>query len=761
MDVIIALESTNQEHFDESVTWTNQLRSKISTNPNLLSAVTTFGNRSHFFNFEGDFDSSFIGGDVNYQSMVETVSSQMHLRATNNRYKTVLLVSNGNGVSNEETKRLSKVLFQNDIVDLVIPIMISQSCHESTETPNCPNLENLKLWINPDSDPVTMPESIQSSGAIRSIMRQLESLTQMNPKQCKISNYDVKYDMTILIDGSDSIHRRDWQYEIKPALKNWIKSYPESLVTVKQFSIESRVELGPLIPARDKSWPSKIDEMEQMASSTYLHNALIDITSDKFAKLRQDELTKIGQKLYNRFRILLIVSDGWPHNEQLNPPSLDDYDFVVIVGIGTDIRQEFLSQLGSMVELAEIKNYGELRLKLSQLKKKVALRLRSMMAVRNRSKRRTDLLNANQGPNFSSECVNGICNCRCYTPIIKQYYSVSPGKRGPPGKQGPRGEPGAPGDDGVHGRTGERGKRGSKGITGEDETDGKDGLRGPPGPTGRHGQEGKVGRPGPPGQAASGLVVGTVGDAGLRGPTGEPGEIGENGANGKNGQNGTPGRNGVNGDRGDVGPNGNDGTGNPGNHGACGEIGNSGQVGNPGKDGQNGANGINGYDGPQGAAGDAGPKGQNGEKGRKGEIGDPGLCGEHGQTGPQGEIGEQGETGDHGQNGRNGSVGPKGQPGVNGVDGLEGPIGFPGLDGLLGSIGLPGLPGLIGDIGEPGDDGVEGDDGPDGSLGNHGDSGEKGRKGQQGITGLPGVVDLDQHYSQIKGWVKQRMIQEG
>ena len=251
--MVIAIESTDQEHFDESVMWTNQLRSKMSTNPNLLSAVTTFGYDSQFFDFGSDFDASFIGGDVNYQSMVEAVSSQMQLRSTNNRYKAVLLISNGNDVSAEETKRLSKVLFQNDVVDLVIPIMISQSCHESTETPNCPNLENLQLWINPDSDPKTMPESIQSSGAIRSIMRQLESLTQMNPKQCKISHYDIKYDMTILIDGSDSIHRRDWQYEIKPALKNWIKSYPESLVTVKQFSIESRVELGPLIPARHKS----------------------------------------------------------------------------------------------------------------------------------------------------------------------------------------------------------------------------------------------------------------------------------------------------------------------------------------------------------------------------------------------------------------------------------------------------------------------------------------------------------------------------
>ena len=157
VDVVIAIESTNQEHFDESVMWTDQLRSKMSTNPNLLSAVTTFGNESQFFDFDSDFDASFIGGDVNYQSMVEAVSSQMQLRSTNNRYKTVLLISNGNNISAEETKRLSKVLFQNDVVDLVIPIMISQSCHESTETPNCPNLENLQLWINPDSDPTGCP----------------------------------------------------------------------------------------------------------------------------------------------------------------------------------------------------------------------------------------------------------------------------------------------------------------------------------------------------------------------------------------------------------------------------------------------------------------------------------------------------------------------------------------------------------------------------------------------------------------------------
>ena len=769
IDVIIAMESTDRDQWNAMTPWTTKLLATFDARQNVAKAVATFGNNTNMFDFETGFDgdAGFVGGDANYDALVDGVINQFTQRAHNNRYKVLVMMTNGNGISEDDTRRLSKLLFQNELVDLIIPVMISQTCLESTETAHCPNMANLALWSNPDGTSTTMAHSIQSAGAIRSIDKELANLSQLNTNVCKTSHFDIKYDMTILVDGSDSIHRRDWQHEIKPALKNWIKSYPNSLVTVKQFSRESRTELGPLVPAKEKGWSTKIDRMEQMASSTYFNRALEDIASAEFEQIRESALHQMGETLENRFRLLLVVSDGWPDNEAHQPPPLDMYDLMIIVGVGSDRHVEWLDKLSSkqraMVELAEVKNYGELRLRLSQVKKQVAVRLRSMLAIRNRSKRRTDLLNVSHAamPNFSSECINGMCNCRCFAPVLTVSTNTAHGIPGQDGRDGERGEAGRDGQRGEAGRRGERGERGDMGDPGADGPSGSNGAAGMIGKSGSTGQPGNKGAKGQPGKAIDAQMDGVNGDDGDVGPAGQNGQAGIDGRDGDPGPVGRPGIDGIDGAAGDRGMDGVDGIDGVGTVGVCGSIGETGLDGADGRDGEDGFDGRDGQPGPVGAPGEIGQKGERGAKGRVGDAGDEGDSGAHGEHGKPGSNGPTGNVGDSGQNGHRGLQGVKGPRGVDGADGEHGEKGLPGLDGLLGAIGLPGLPGTGGDPGEIGDNGIDGDDGPAGGPGDFGEPGDKGAKGRRGMAGLPGVVDLDQHYVQIKSWVKERMIKNG
>jgi len=53
----------------------------------------------------------------------------------------------------------------------------------------------------------------------------------------------------------------------------WAAS-PESQISVRQFSHESRQEFGPSVQSDDSHWRNVIHDMEQMASATRLDDAL-------------------------------------------------------------------------------------------------------------------------------------------------------------------------------------------------------------------------------------------------------------------------------------------------------------------------------------------------------------------------------------------------------------------------------------------------------------------------------------------------------
>ena len=83
--------------------------------------------------------------------LVETVVSKFSARSENGRYKALVLLSNGNGLTQTETRNLANMLYRNNLVDLVLPVMIDSACTERSDSDNCPNLINLARWASPDS----------------------------------------------------------------------------------------------------------------------------------------------------------------------------------------------------------------------------------------------------------------------------------------------------------------------------------------------------------------------------------------------------------------------------------------------------------------------------------------------------------------------------------------------------------------------------------------------------------------------------------
>ncbi|KAI4890693.1 hypothetical protein NFI96_033753 [Prochilodus magdalenae] len=200
-----------------------------------------------------------------------------------------------------------------------------------------------------------------------------------------------------------------------------------------------------------------------------------------------------------------------------------------------------------------------------------------------------------------------------------------------------------------------------------------------------------------------------------------------------------------------------------------GSKGSAGRRGHPGYPGEEGGMGSRGYRGDMGEAGEDGLDGVNGEQGVTGSAGTPGERGDQGRPvntsvfcdlgsrgipGVPGVNGEKGLRGDPGRPGGNNNIpGPKGDPGnpgpqgVIGQDGIKGALGDSGKDGARGPPGTPGLPGVIGasgpsgkigDIGVPGEKGTIGLPGPQGPPGTQGGLGSKGTTGHRGQKGQIG-----------------------
>lgn len=118
--------------------------------------------------------------------------NQFSARSKNGRYKALVLLTNGNGLSQSETRSLANMMYRNDLVDLVIPVMIDSACTERSDSDNCPNLVNLATWASPDSGSNLMylgqtlgtfisdwneiPRSVQSPGSIRAVEQELVDL---------------------------------------------------------------------------------------------------------------------------------------------------------------------------------------------------------------------------------------------------------------------------------------------------------------------------------------------------------------------------------------------------------------------------------------------------------------------------------------------------------------------------------------------------------------------------------------------------------
>uniref|UniRef100_A0A671FFT8 VWFA domain-containing protein n=1 Tax=Rhinolophus ferrumequinum TaxID=59479 RepID=A0A671FFT8_RHIFE len=147
-----------------------------------------------------------------------------------------------------------------------------------------------------------------------------------------------------------------------------------------------------------------------------------------------------------------------------------------------------------------------------------------------------------------------------------------------------------------------------------------------------------------------------------------------------------------------------------------GEDGHRGDHGSPGRKGQKGSGGLPGHPGEDGGHGERGPQGPPGLRGEEGCPGMRGpkvsvlravqfslyLSGDHGNAGEKGPRGQQGPRGQPVSLGRSGFPGYPGTKGEDGNPGHRGEKGAKGIRGKRGNAGFPGFVGTPGDRGPPG-----------------------------------------------------------
>ena len=722
---------------------------------------------------------------------------QSGMTEKNDKY--MILVTNGLG-SKSHTEQGRVKYDANDIEFLsdrlraynirVIPVAITRKCSQAEMgdlTMVCPEWDLLQKWSYPnDAFRTLLPFSMANPQAHRDIssfiaeelVAQGSSCQDPMPQQAAPKKL-FKSDITILIDGSDSIKRHEWS-DTKNAVSEWMSGYwgasPDSQISVRQFSDVSSQEFGPGDKYSDPNWEAKIQNMKQRASATMMHDALQEVVSDDYTMLRN----------YNdeQYNVLLLVTDGWPTDETFNNIRSggrrfnEVFDIVIAIGVGNEVDSdrisELVQQLGVDLRQSDIRTVPDYRSLMDQfpaIRSKVSKIMNNMIFSRVRRawpiiKAETEVLTRsrrqldNRGPRPNPDMDE--CECTVTIPEVQgdQGRSGEPGRQGPEGPRGDVGRDGADGNSGNPGRDGARGPVGPKGDEGSPGRDGSEGRDGSAGRPGRPGPVGEVGDQGPPGDVTNSASRGELGPSGSRGDDGRegsPGPYGPPGQPGRDGERGPRGESGDQGDEGPMGPRGEEGpTGvsSPGQPGTCGDSGNPGQDGMDGIDGRDGTDGADGEDGVDGSIGEPGNKGNQGPKGPAGVEGEEGECGHHGQNGQQGLQGPTGPKGVSGMDGRPGLSGVKGAKGTPGRDGIDGPMGNQGPSGAAGNAGSPGIPGLSGSNGDAGPDGPDGDDGIDGVPGAPGPKGDSGKRGPPGFKGPNGEVDLSALYVQIKEWLR-------
>lgn len=532
---------------------------------------------------------------------------------------------------------------------------------------------------------------------------------------CKHMSVPVKtsnnpmLDVTILLDGSDSIKPHEW-LKIKDVTVNWVRELSMAQVTILQFSNRARIEYGPSISSNQIS---KIRHMKQMASATRLTNALDFIISRQFTSIRE-ETNHID--LENRISVLFILTDEWVLRTTKQSPDLRIFDVVIIVGVGNQVDWQFFHTVfntktnSAMFDIHQIHNYRQLGVEVPSLRDTILSQAEKIRVLRR----------------------NSFDRCECYILI----YSFQQKE--------------LRGITGIKGETGERGMKGRSGLTGLHGETGPKGINGPNGKQGKLGLS-KIGIPGSDG------LQGERGQTGLFGKRGKPGPIGNSGPIGDKGDKGMKGMRGLNGLTGKTGQSGTLGKAKHGLRGPCGNAGKPGTTGLIGNYGMAGYDGNNGTPGIPGTIGIIGSKGTSGYKGIKGVRGITGENGNPGLVGNKGLLGTDGNKGMDGLEGLVGNKGVKGIKGITGIHGIKGTKGIRGQSGTLGYSGKPGIPGNNGKIGLPGHPGYKGNDGSNGVPGRPGNVGNPGNNGPKGILGIRGHVRLESYYIFIKDIIRKMM----
>ena len=223
------------------------------------------------YSVKTDKKNPLLGDNTDFDVMTDEIKN-VFSSSSQASHRYVILITNGVGTkaknndgrtyySESEIRELSNQLKDDKI--RVIPVSINDPCapeHEDAPDRNCPKTDLLQIWsFNEGFSNAQLPFSIRNPATSRIISDEI--LTHLDedmadgcdaapkpgpgpkPPQCQLA------DITILVDGSDSISRDQWNTQTLRAVTDWMEGYweasAETQITVKQFSDEIRTMYGP------------------------------------------------------------------------------------------------------------------------------------------------------------------------------------------------------------------------------------------------------------------------------------------------------------------------------------------------------------------------------------------------------------------------------------------------------------------------------------------------------------------------------------
>lgn len=232
--------------------------------------------------------------------------------------------------------------------------------------------------------------------------RDLESGKCRLPEKSRCNEKPLE--IVFLVDGSDSVHEKDF-----PLIPGWIssmvqsfdpesRSHPTTTVVV-QFSTNIKEEFVLSVKNNVEELEKKLDAITQLANGTNTYSALNFVSSKVSHKLKSDSL-----------KTLVLITDGASRDRNKNGRSgavlesvRQDFDFIVAVGIGERVDDDELFDITrnreSVLHVDDVQGLNDVT---EKIKEDICYEVEKLMQKEDQ-KKKDDKKEKDQMPSFEPE----------------------------------------------------------------------------------------------------------------------------------------------------------------------------------------------------------------------------------------------------------------------------------------------------------------------------------------------------------------------